>query len=417
MHSKYNRLRYACYTTNLSMSVVGNLSPLLFLTFNKLYDISFSLIGSLVLINFCTQLAIDLVFSFYSNKFNITKVVKFTPVLTAIGLLFYALAPVLFPNMVYVGLVVGTVIFAASGGLAEVLISPVIAAIPSENQEREMSKLHSVYAWGVVAVVILSTVLLQVFGKEHWNLIAIMWMVLPLLSSFLFFRADIPALHTPKKASHTFHLLMNRKFLLCFLIIFFGGASECIMAQWSSSYLEQAFQIPKVWGDVLGVAMFAVALGLGRSLYTRYGSRLHLVLFSGSVAAFVCYITAAISTIPVLGLISCAFTGFCVSMLWPGSLLVASGRFQSGGIVLFALMAAGGDLGSSIGPQLIGVITDTVLRSDYLSNLAVNIGLTAEQAGMKAGMLAGAIFPLFAAILLAFSWRSQKHSPESESAA
>lgn len=408
MYSKYKRLRYACYTTNLSMSVVGNLSPLLFLTFYKLYNISFSLLGTLVFLNFCTQLAIDLVFSFYSNKFNISKVVKFTPVLTAIGLFFYALAPVLFPNMVYVGLVIGTIIFAASGGLAEVLISPVIAAVPSDNPEREMSKLHSVYAWGVVFVVIISTLLLLVFGREQWPWLAIMWMIIPLVSAFLFFGSDIPALPSPEKASHTLRLLVNRKFLLCFFIIFFGGASECIMAQWSSSYLEQAFQIPKVWGDVMGVAMFALALGLGRSLYAKYGKKLHLVLFSGAAVAFVCYLTAAVATIPVLGLIACAFTGFCVSMLWPGSLLVASSRFPTGGVVLFALMAAGGDLGGSVGPQIVGVITDTVMQNDYWSNMAVTLGLTAEQVGMKAGMLFGAIFPLFAAILLAFSWNNHR---------
>ena len=48
--SVYNRVKYACYTTNLSMSVVGNLSPVLFLTFHELYGISFSLLGLLVLV-------------------------------------------------------------------------------------------------------------------------------------------------------------------------------------------------------------------------------------------------------------------------------------------------------------------------------------------------------------------------------
>lgn len=55
--------------------------------------------------------------------------------------------------------------FAASGGLAEVLISPVIAAIPSDRPESEMSKLHSVYAWGVVGVVFLSTGFLAAFWQ------------------------------------------------------------------------------------------------------------------------------------------------------------------------------------------------------------------------------------------------------------
>ena len=47
----YTRLKLACYTTNVSMSVVGNLSPILFLTFHNLYDISYSLLGLLILYN------------------------------------------------------------------------------------------------------------------------------------------------------------------------------------------------------------------------------------------------------------------------------------------------------------------------------------------------------------------------------
>jgi hypothetical protein len=274
LNTNYKRLKYACYTTNRSMSVVGNLSPLLFITFRSLYGISYSLIGLLVLINFCTQLLIDLVFSFYAHKFDISKTVKITPVLTAAGLFIYAVYPFLFPNSVYVGLVIGTVIFAASGGLAEVLISPVIAAIPSDNPDREMSKLHSVYAWGVVFVVIVSTLFLLVFGARNWQWLSLLWMILPLYSSILFLGSNIPKMQTPEKATITLKLIYSKGFLLCFLCIFFGGASECIMAQWSSSYLEQALRIPKVWGDVLGVALFAVMLGTGRTLYSRYGKTL-----------------------------------------------------------------------------------------------------------------------------------------------
>ena len=128
--ASYRRVKWACYTTNVSMSVVGNLSPVLFLTFHELYGISYTLLGLLVLINFVTQLSVDLIFSFFSHKFNIPKTVKAIPILTASGLLLYAAAPLLFPNAVYLGLVLGTVVFAASGGLVEVLLSPVMRQFP-----------------------------------------------------------------------------------------------------------------------------------------------------------------------------------------------------------------------------------------------------------------------------------------------
>jgi hypothetical protein len=123
-----------------------------------MYGISYTLLGLLVLINFVTQLIIDLIFSFFSYKFNIQMAVKLTPVLTLIGLTFFAASPLIFPNNIYLGLALGTMIFSASSGFSEVLISPVIAAIPSENPEREMSKLHSIYAWGVVGVAVVACV-------------------------------------------------------------------------------------------------------------------------------------------------------------------------------------------------------------------------------------------------------------------
>jgi len=226
MTQKYTRLKYACYTTNITMSVVGNLSPILFLTFRSLYGISYSLLGLLVLINFSTQLTIDLVFSFFSHKFNIPKTVKNTPAIGVLGLLVYALWPFVFPKHIYLGMIIGTIIFSASSGLAEVLTSPVIAAIPSENPEREMSKLHSMYAWGVVGVVIFSTIFLYIFGKENWQWLGLIFAIIPFISTVLFRFSKVPTLETPERVSGAIGMLKNRTLWLCLIAIFIGGAGE-----------------------------------------------------------------------------------------------------------------------------------------------------------------------------------------------
>ncbi len=408
MAQNYKRLKLACYSTNVSMSVVGNLSPLLFITFRSLYGISYSLLGLLVLINFCTQLCIDLVFSFFSHKFNISKTVKLMPALAAIGLLVYALYPFVFPSTVYVGLVIGTVIFSAASGLGEVLISPVIAAIPAENPQREMSKLHSVYAWGVVAVVLVGTLFLLAFGFERWQWLALLFTLVPVVGTILFAGAEIPQMETPERTSGALALLKNRGVWLCVIAIFLGGASECTMAQWGSGYLERALGISKVWGDIFGVALFAATLGLGRSLYAKFGRNIGKVLFFGALGATACYLTAALCNLPVVGLIACGLTGFCTSMLWPGNLSVASDRFPAGGVFIYAMMAAGGDLGASVGPQLVGVVTDGVISSARAAQWAQSLGLGVEQLGMKLGMLVGAAFPLIAIGIYWAIWRGEK---------
>lgn len=406
--SKVRHLKYACYSTNVTMSVVGNLSPLLFLTFRSLYGISYSKLGLLVLINFVTQLGIDLVFSFFSHRFNISKTVKAIPVIAVAGFGLYALLPVLFPQYAYLGLALGTVIFSAASGLAEVLISPVIAALPADDPDREMSKLHSVYAWGVVGVVIFSTLFLLLAGHESWPWLTLILMSVPALSAILFAGSEIPHMDTPEKATGALKLLKNKGLWLCVLAIFLGGSAECTMAQWCSGYIEQALGIPKVWGDLFGVALFSVMLGTGRTLYAKIGKNIGKVLTFGAVGATVCYFVAAVTGVPAVGLIACAFTGFCTSMLWPGNLVVASSRFPQGGVFIYAMMAAGGDLGASIGPQLVGVITDGVLAAPAAVEIAAKLQMTTEQLGMKAGMLCGMLFPLVAIFIYRHIWKGQK---------
>ncbi len=408
MEARYRRVKWACYTASLSMSVVSNLSPLLFLTFHSRYGISYTHLGLLVLINFVTQLGVDLIFSFFSHKINMAKAVKLTPILTAIGLLLFALAPVLFEQAVYAGLVLGTVIFSASGGFVEVLLSPVIAAIPADDPDREMSKLHSVFAWGTVGVVLISSAYLYFVGTAHWQWLALAWSVIPILSIVLFLGASIPHMDTPERASGIVAHLKNRTFWFMIVAIFLGGAAECTMAQWASSYVESALGLPKLVGDVFGVALFGFALGLGRTLYAKHGKQIETFLMIGSIATTACYLCATLVPVPLVGLLACGFTGFCVSMLWPGTVIAATDRIPTGGVFLFAMLAAGGDLGASVGPQLIGSITDAAMLNPRLLAMAERLAISPEQLGMKLGMLIATAFPLVATVLYTKLWRAKR---------
>ena len=88
-------------------------------------------------------------------------------------------------------------------------------------------------------------------------------------------------------------------------------------------------------------------------------------------------------------------------MLWPGNLVVASDLFPNGGVFLFAFMAAAGDTGAAVGPQLVGIITDITIASSKAADLASFWNISVEQLGMKLGMLSGMLFPL-AAIPLSY---------------
>ena len=117
---------------------------------------------------------------------------------------------------------------------------------------------------------------------------------------------------------------------------------------------------------------------------------------------------AALSEFAIVGLLACAFTGFFVSMLWPGNIVIASDRFSSGGVLVFALMAAGGDLGCSIGPQLVGSLTDCVIASNGMIEFAQSLGMSLEQLGMRIGLLAGAGFALLGIVVGYFLLKAKK---------
>ena len=390
------RIKAACYSMNVSMAAVSNLPPILFITFHQRFGISYTLLGLLVLINFSTQLLIDLIFTFLSHKFNIEKTVKLTPLITMAGLIIFTAWPTVFPSSAYVGLVIGTLIFSASAGLAEVLLNPVISALPSDNTERDLSMLHSTYAWGAVGVVLMGTFYLLTFGSANWQYLMLLAACIPLVSFALYFGVELPEISGGSSGGFSMSAFKNGQLWLCTVAIFLGGALECTMAQWCSGFSEVALGIPKIYGDVFGVALFSVMLGMGRTLYTKYGKRIERVLLAGVIASFVCYLTAALSGNAVVGLIACALTGISASMLWPGSIITVSERIPKGGVVMFALMAAGGDLGASVGPELVGVITDTVSTNASMLDLAARLGMTGEQLGMKCGLLVGALFALIA---------------------
>lgn len=400
--AKYKRTKLACYYSYLSTSSIFSLPPLLFVTFREMYGVSYTLLGTLVLVNFCTQLLVDLIFTFFTRFFNFKKTVRFMPLLTSLGLFTYAVTPMLFPEHAYAGLLTGTILFSIAAGLCEVLLSPTIASIPSDTPDRDMSMLHSLYAYGVVSVVLISTAFLKIFGEANWMYLTMFWAALPIGSFILFSTSPMPEInvtHDPASESgkkRTFGMA------LCVLCIFLGSAAENGMTNWISGYIENALGISKTLGDILGMASFAVLLGLTRTWYAKYGKNITAFLLGSMIGAVVCYLVAALSKNPIISMIACILTGPCTSMLWPGTLILMEEKFPHPGVTAYALMAAGGDFGGSVAPQMLGAVVDAVAASGWAAGLAPTLSLTVEQLGMKVGMLTASVFPILGVCLLLY---------------
>lgn len=387
------RTKRICYYTNLAMASIFCLPPILFTTFHEMYGLSFTMLGLLVVVNFCTQLAIDLIFAFWGKYFNPHTALRITPLLTGVGLMLYALVPLFFPEKAFVGLIAGTIVFSLSAGLSEVLVSPTVDALPSETHDKDMAALHSLYGYGLVMVIGLSTVFFKVFGTENWMYLIMFWAIPPVIASVLLFRAVLPDMDT---AGDTDGVRLKKRTMglfLCMLCIFFGSCAENSMTNWISSYLEISLHIPKTVGDIFGLMLFAVLLSLTRSWYAKSGKNIYKVLMLSMIGAVFCYMAAGLSPIPIVSMLACVLTGICTAMLWPGTLIYMDEKIPYAGVAAYALMAAGGDLGASIAPELLGVITDSVAASDWGISFSQTLSIAPDEFGMKIGMLAAAIFP------------------------
>ena len=379
--SKFKMTKFACYSAYFTMSSIFCLPPLLFVTFYEMYGISWTLLGTLVLTNFCTQLAVDLIFTVFSKKFNIKKIVRIMPLITSLGLLIYAVFPMAFPNMAYAGLLLGTIIFSIAAGLSEVLLSPTIAAIPSDNPGQDMSLLHSLYAFGVFSVVVIGTLFLKFIGEEYWMYLTMFFALLPVIASVLFMLSPMPDMSSdetsasaPKTKNKTIGIA------LCVGCIFLGSCAENAMSNWISGYMEAQLHIDKALGDILGMAMFAILLGITRISYGKWGKNISKMLLIGMVGAAGCYLVVGFSNHIVPSFIACILTGIFTSMLWPGTLILMEEKIPGVGVAAYALMAAGGDMGASVAPQLMGIIADNF--------------------SMKTGMLVCSVFPILGVVLM-----------------
>ena len=404
MTPNYKRTKLACYSAYFTMSSIFILPPLLFATLQDTYDISYTLLGTLVLANFCTQMLVDLLFSLFAKKFNAKMLVRITPLITSLGLVIYALVPTFLPQFAYAGLLVGTIVFSIASGLSEVMLSPTIAALPSDNPQRDMSMLHSLYAFGILFVIVLSTAFFALFGSQNWMYLTLFFAALPVIAAVMFMLSPMPDLQ--KGAQQERSKRTGKRTLglaLCVACIFFGSCAENTMSNWISGYMENALHIDKAVGDLVGMAAFAVLLGLTRITYAKFGKNIFRMLTVGMIGAAVCYLVVAFSSHPIPALAACVLTGIFTSMLWPGALIMMEENVTGVGVAAYALMASGGDLGASVAPQLMGIVTDAVSASDLGLRLAGQLGLSAEQVGLKAGMLVCSLFPILGIAVLLFT--------------
>ena len=375
--SKYRKTLLACYLGFITQAITANFAPLLFLTFKDSYSIPLEKVALIPMAFFMTQLLIDFAATKFVDRIGYRTCVVCSQVLSAVGLALLAVLPEVLPDP-FTGILIAVVLYAMGAGLIEVLISPIVEACPFDNKDGVMSLLHSFYCWGMVGVILGSTVFFAVFGVENWRILAILWAVLPFVNTFNFLKCPIERLTEDGEGMKMSQLFRMPLFWLMALLMVCSGASEISMAQWASAFTESAMGVSKTIGDLAGPCLFAVLMGISRVFYGKMSEKPDLTktMLGCGALCIVCYLLASLSSSPVLGLMGCALCGISVGIMWPGTLSISAQKCPKGGTVMFALLALAGDLGGSIGPSLVGSV----------SSMA--------EGNLKTGLLVATLFPV-----------------------
>lgn len=377
MTGGYKRTLCACYLGATSQAVICNLTPLLFVIFQQQYGLNLAQLGFLVTYNFGLQILVDFLAGRYAERIGYRACVIAAHVFGAVGIMGQGIFPELFGNP-YAGLLVAVTIYATGAGLIEVLMSPIVQALPLDGKSAAMSLMHSFYCWGSVLVVLLSTLFFHFFGRENWKLLTLLWAIVPAANVALFAFSPIRVLGGGEETMPIRKLFSMKLFWLFAVLMLCSGASELAMSQWASFFAETGLKVSKSMGDLLGPCLFAVLMGTSRLIYGIFGEKIPLKPFI-SVSGILCvgsYLLAVFAPNPVLSLVGCGICGLSVGIMWPGTLSLAAEHCPTGGTALFGMLAMMGDVGCSAGPSVVGLVS----------------GAFGDE--LKAGLLAAMAFPL-----------------------
>lgn len=373
----------ACFVAYITQAIVVNFAPLLFLTFISEFNISLTLIGLMITVNFGVQLLVDFAASLFVDKVGYRPCLLVAHAAACGGLLMLAFLPSALP-VPRAGLFIASAVYAVGGGLLEVLVSPITEALPFQDKNSKMSLLHSFYSWGQVGVILLSTVFFLAFGIGNWRILACIWAAVPLLNGIFFMFVPLYKLVEEGARMPVRKLLSMRKFWLFALLMVCAGSIEQCVSQWASAFAESGLHISKSLGDILGPCMFALCMAVSRLSFSRFGERVDLrkSLLIAAAGCLVGYLLCIFSPVAVLSLIGCGIVGLFVAVMWPGTISFAAKECPWGGTAMFAFFALAGDAGCALGPTAVGAVSDA-----FGGNISY-------------GLIVGALFTVIAAVVL-----------------
>lgn len=361
MKNKFGFTVATCYLGYIVQAIVNNLSPLLFVQFQTQFSLSASSLAFVVFLNFGIQILVDSQSATIALKLGYRRSAVAAHLLSAIGLVCLGVLP--FVMNPFAGILISTLFTAVGGGFIEVVLSPLVEALPLGNKSGAMCMLHSFYCWGHIFTVLAATLFFNTAGIANWRFLPVLVAAIPLVNALFFSLCPIVAPEGDADPA-SYKTIFGMKFFFVFLMLMAAsGAAEQAIAQWASYFAEVGLDLPsKTYGDIFGTCLFAFGMAVSRTLYGVLGDKINLkkAITVFAVFLFSAYLLTSLSPLPRLSLVGIACGGFFVGIMWPGVYALAGRYYPKGGTKMFGMLALAGDFGCTVGPTLVGLISEDI---------------------------------------------------------
>lgn len=384
----------ACFIGYITQALILTLPSLLFTSFYSEFQISLKELGGIIIICFLIQILMDLISAPIVVKTGYRIPGMIAHLTCFLGLISLSFLPFIMENKL---IAISLPIFLQSvgGGLIEVIISPVMEGLDTKEKSASMSLLHSFFCWGQLATALFATLFFFLFGIENWRWLPLILSIVPFSNIILFSFCHLPSPCPEGKLMSVKELFSSKLFIMFLILMLCAGAAEQSMSQWASLFAEKGLNVSKSTGDLLGICLFALLMGISRIFYGFFAEKINLLKFTfiSSALCIISYLITIFAPIPYISLFGCALCGLSVGIMWPGVLSLSSAKYPLGGSTMFGLLAFFGDIGCSLGPGMVGFLSDFYNNLNFSSNVS---------SGLKFGLLFAIIFPLIMFLTILF---------------
>lgn len=253
-------------------------------------------------------------------------------------------------------------------------ISNVVVAEVSENKEKALNMLHSIFAIGafIAPFIALAATAKDIKG---WKIGALTITVLCIGAQLAFFKSTLSNQPLKKKevANKSYGFLKNKKFLISVGILFFYLCAETTINGWLITYLKDTGVMSIGYAQIMAsVLWILIMVGRISCAYISQKVNRRYILVVTAIGKAVCFI-ALISTQNIV-FITLAIVGLGLFMagIYPTTIANIGNIITEYPMAIGTILAIGG-IGSIIMPSITGIIAEQVGIAGGMAAISVAV--------------------------------------------